>query len=597
MNLIMKKILNILICLPLIFAVYCLSSCEDEILEQTNPNALTDGNFWITNTDFDMATNSMYGALQLPHVRGGETSWYMLRSDFGGTEAWYYRGYCNFKYTDSDNHSTGTWSEYYIGVFRANQILHYLNESNELTDAQKLNYEAQARCMRGIEYFWLGKDFNQAIIRSSLPTVAEMDEELSSQKDVYDFAIEELKFAQKNLPKTWPDSDKGRFTWGVATATLGKVYLFEKDYTNAAKCFKAIIDSKLYTLVPNYIDNFTSANEFNSESIFEIAFSDNYKEGANGNNHDETNGSECNTWPSALATLAAGGYNTALPSYWLIGMLQFADEIDPENTINEGFTHSQRSYATIVTKDSDGDYYQSPLITETLPDGTVNKTKTPFTNGQAAYIRKWTDWMSKDKEDTSTGRRSGVNWREIRYADVLLMYAECLLNQDNVTDAITYIDQVRKRAGVYTLQHYMDVNGGKIPKLDVSLYMNDLDTYPLVDATAENVLHHLQMVERPTELAFEGHRWDDLVRWGIVDQVFQERREEEKKLCKKLTGDENLASPTTGEDVPPFYLGKIRMDFLVKLANYIPSEHNYLPIPSLEKQLNNTLSNNNNEEE
>lgn len=588
----MNKIISTLLCLPLLCIAFCLSSCEDELLEKTNPNALTDGAFWKTNDDFDMATNAMYGSLQLPAVRGVESAWFIMRTDLAGTESWYYRGFANFKFSDATSQVEQRWSEYYVGVFRANQIIYYLEQANDLTEAQKTSYMAQARFMRGLEYFWLGTDFNQAIIHDVLPMPGDdMHKPLSSRDDVYAFALEDLKFAQANLPTTWSTSDLGRFTWGAATAIMGKLYLYQNDYVNAKACFKEVIDSKLYGLCDNYMDNFTTDNEYNEESILEISFSDNYKEGAKGNTHDEVNGSEATSIAQNFATLQAGGYNCCLPTYWCIETYLYADQMDVTKSMNIGFTHSQRSYASIVTRDSDGDYYQAPLKNTTLADGTVLKAKATWVNGQAAYPRKWLDWHKKDKEDPATAFRSGVNWREVRYADVLLMYAECLLQENDVDGAVEYVDMVRARAGVITLATYMAENANQMPKLDESLFMNDLTEYPMVAVTKENLMHHLQMVERPLELGFEGHRWNDLVRWGIVADVFDQRREDEKTLCFKLTGDENLGAPTSGETIAPFFLAKVRTDFLVKQQGYIPSVHNYLPVPSIEMQLNKMLYN------
>lgn len=586
-----NKIQIVLYSLSLLMGLSGLTSCEHELLSQTNPNALTGADYWKTNDNFNMATNSMYGALQLNAVRGRESCWMWLRGDLAGTESWYYRGFTNFEFSGATSQVEERWSEYYIGVFRANQILYYLEQDNDLTDAEKISLEAQARCMRGLEYFWLGSAFNQAVIHKTLPkSVADMNKDLSPIDSVYNFALQDLEYAQANLPKSWNEVNQGRFTWGSATALMGKIHLYSKQYDEAAVCFKQIIDSGLYGLVDNFMDNFTTAHEFNKESIFEIVFSDNYKEGNSGNVQDEVNGSEGTSLAANLATLPAGGYNSTLPTYWYIDLMQNADVIDTTSAINDGFTHSQRSYATIVSKQSDGDYYQSPLLTETQADGTVLKTKTPFTNGQAAYVRKWLEWKTKSGEDPSTSARSGVNWREIRYADILLMYAECLLQQDNVQEAITYIDVVRKRAGVITLAEYMGNHNGQIPQLDTSLFFNQLMDYPYVDASKENVMHHLQMVERPMELGYEGKRWNDLVRWGIVDQVFTARRADEQKLCKMLTGSENEVTPLPGygESYAPLYLGKIRTDFLIKTGNYL-SSYSYLPVPSIELQLNKVL--------
>lgn len=98
--------------------------------------------------------------------------------------------------------------------------------------------------------------------------------------------------AAQILPKVWPNGNDGHITWGAATAMLGKTYLFQKEWKLARECFKQLVESNLYELEENYMDNFTTDNEFNKESVFEVSFSDNYKPGNSGNLHDEIDGSE-----------------------------------------------------------------------------------------------------------------------------------------------------------------------------------------------------------------------------------------------------------------------------------------------------------------
>lgn len=589
----MKNILKYTLIFVLLLGT--LSSCEDDLLEQVNPNAVTTDSFWQTAEDFDKAVNALYSSLQFPAVSGQGLVKNMVRSDFAGSESWYADvKYSNLVWNDASDNVVDRWSQLYVGIYRANQILYYIDGVTFLSDSEKELIIAQTRFLRGLNYFWLIQSYNQAIIHDVLPVEdVDMHKPMSTREEVLsEMIIPDLTFAYENLPKTWSDSDTGRFTWGAAASMLGKTYLYEKDWTNAAMYFKQVIDAAdndgLYSLVPNFMDNFTIENEFNSESILEVAYSDNYKEGASGNRQDDIGtvpGSEATSIASSFASITgAGGYNTCLPTYWLQELFVAADSIDLNNPVNIGMRYSQRTYATIVVEFGDGDYYQAPLTaTET------EKSKANFSYGQGSKVKKWTSWYYKESEDTSTGARSGINFRHIRLADVYLMYAEAVLEKDgNTTEALKYIEKVRERAGVLSLQHYMDNNGGMIPVLDKARFPNGLAQHDMVPLTTESLLHHLRMVERPLELAFEGHRWYDLVRWGIIAETFTERKAEEDLIKEKLL--DPVTNKMLGDKIFPLYLNqRVRPDWPVPAANYNSAVHDYYPIPSIETQSNREL--------
>ncbi len=580
--------------------------CEDQFLTQSNPNAITDMTFWKTSTDFDKAVNAMYGALQLPSISGANfLTFEPLRSDFAGCESWYTDQliYDQLRWDDANGYVASRWSELYVGVYRANQILCYVDGCSALSAEEKEIITAQAKFIRGYCYFWLANTYNGAVIVDALPQNAdEMHKPFSEKAEVITkMVIPDLEYAQGVLPKTWDAADQGRATWGAATAMLGKTYLFDHEFEKASAQFSQLIESGLYSLVPVFADNFTVDNEFNSESVFEVSFSDSFKPGTNAQQHDEIDGSEATGIAAAYASITgAGGWNSVLPSYGLQEIfVTEKEQMDPAHKWTASHVRSMRTYSTLAVEYGDADYYKAPLTTYYDDAGNEVASKANFSYGQGSKVKKWTQWDRVEAEDASTGCRTGINYRAIRYADILLMQAECLLEKGDAAGAIALIDQVRTRAGVITLNQYMTENGGQIPQFHISsLCAGKTDEtaetsgYNFVAATAENVMTHLRRVERPLEFAFEGHRWYDLVRWGIVKEVMDEGWAEEQALGTYYQIDAAGNMPTddiTTKTYPLFLNARVRPDFQKASENYQSATHDYFPIPSIETENNNAL--------
>lgn len=579
---------------------FMVSSCEKDLLQQTNPNAITTDSFWKTEGDFEVALNAVYSALQFPAISGSGISFEVLRTDFAGTEVWYDRHltFTNHVWHDATVHVEDRWSQLYIGVFRANQVLYYLSKVSDpdFTEEEKTLMEAEVRFVRAFCYFHIAHSYNGAVIHDELAiTDEDLKKTFSSKEDVISqVVVPDLEFAAANLPKTWTADEKGKASWGASVAMLGKTHLYNKAWTEAATYFKMIIDeaenNNLYALTSDYMENFTLEGEHNSESIFEVNFSDDYKPGVSGDRHDDVlgdPGSEATSLASSYASLFVGGYNTTLPTYWLQELYVAGDSIDVANPMNNGWKYSRRTYASILVEFGDGLYYNSPLTPDVAAG---DKDKTNFNYGQGAKVKKYTNWYWADSEDNSTQARTGINFRHIRLADVYLMYAEAILERDGasaISEAVKYIDVVRSRAGVILLQSYIDNNGGRIPELHRSKFANGYRSWAMAN-TSEALLTHIRMVERPLELAFEGHRWYDLVRWGIIEDTFKDRRAEEIKI-EEILGN---PIPSEADKIYPLYLNeRVRLDFIIPSSNYSSSVHDYYPIPSVEIQANNNLNN------
>ncbi|AWW29522.1 RagB/SusD family nutrient uptake outer membrane protein [Echinicola strongylocentroti] len=563
-----KKIIGFALTSSLLFG------CGQDFLEEVNPNAITTETFWKSPEQFQSGLTTAYAALQFQSISGTGLVYEMALGDIGGTESWYRpTAFRNLTYNDASIQVTDKWNELYIGIFRTNQVIGQVQtvDPSILGEEERLEIEAQARFLRAFFYFQLATTYGQGVLRTTVPDADEdFNKGLSTKEEIYSTVVlPDLEFAKAHLPEQWPESEKGRATWGAATALKGKSHLFQEEWDLAATEFKEVIDAGIYSLVPDYMDNFTHLNEHNEESIFETAYSAEVNPGANGNTVDDTpntTGSEASGIATQFGQLNFGAYNTLLPSYYL-HEIYVNDEVDPSNPINEGNIHSSRLSASIVPINGETDYYLLPI-----------GERGGWAFGQSAYIKKYTNWYHLPNEDGNS--RSGINFRHIRLADVYLMYAEAILQSTgDIDEAITYIDIVRSRAGVITLRTYLDENGNTFPQLHISKQVHG--TQPWVSPNPATLLTHLRRVERPIELAFEGHRYKDLVRWGIVQDVFDELRADE--IWREANKDGIF-------DQAPLYIQeRIRPDFLLSSQNYNPSVHNYFPVPAGELQNNEAL--------
>lgn len=572
----MKKIL-----IPIFSILLLATSCnEDEFLTKVNPNTITQDTFWKTPTDFDKALTTVYGALQFAAISGGSRLQNEeVMTDLAGTDSWY-PGF-TFRvltFNDASQYVNDKWNQLYIGVFRANQVIEKINANpiEGFIGNEKEQVEAQARALRAFFYFDLVNAYGNVVMHKEVPKNKEdFKKPLQDRKTIIEqIVIPDLEFALNNLPDNWGGNDLGRTTKGMAMALLGKVYLFDKNWPKAAEMFRGVINSGLYTLVPDPMDNFTDQNEFNKESIFEVVYSGKFGPGIPAPAIDDTpfsNGAESSDFAAVLAPLPKGGFNTLVPSYYLHELMA-NDEVDSDNPINKGRVESARMYGSIFPRRSTSEYYQ------------LENTQSVFFNPFiSAFIKKYTNWYQFKNED-AINNKTGINFRHIRLADVYLMYAEAILNANGnaaIQEAQGYIDQVRRRAGVKTLATLLQENNNKMPQMHISKQV--VGVTPLVNLTAENLLTHIRLVERPLELCFEGHRWNDLKRWGITKSVYDAMKADEDWRIA------NAAKFTA--DFAPLYIngGSIRPDFKIASQTYSSERHDFFPIPSNEVQANENL--------
>ena len=469
---------NILFIIAIIFIV---SGCEKK-LDISNPNTPTTENFWKTATDALYGVNAIYSTYHRPGLCRNQFFIAIIRSDEGfstSPNATLINNFDRFIVTDYNLwEMRSLWQDCYIGINRANQVLDNVPNIS-MDETTKQQYLAEAKFMRAFFYFYLAQYWGNVPLQlnTSLPNDVPPT---SSQADVWAQVEQDLTDAAAQLPVSYNNDNIGRATKGSAYALLGKAYMQERRYQDAVNAFDWLINGdgkNVYDLMPNYRSNFVEPSENNKESVFEFQNAANPTD-----NHDD------DTYdPDGL------NYGTSIPPFFAPSPIGFTDgqarrwvvwEFLKEKTTSG--KRDPRLAASFLYDSTDvrGPDYTlaygmtwSSLPLQNVPDDVHNSTR-------EVCFRKFLD----DSVMNGEVFHSGNNYRYIRYADVLLLYAEALNELGQTTQAYKYVDRVRQRAGLESLSSAM-------PGLSQQQFLQQLKH------------------ERVTELSGEGHRWEDLYRW------------------------------------------------------------------------------------
>ncbi|MGB0981622.1 MAG: RagB/SusD family nutrient uptake outer membrane protein [Winogradskyella sp.] len=439
-----------------------LNSCNDDFIDVDNKETLTDDSFWQTEDHAMQALTATYAAMQSSSGSKWEffeeiyTSLAYRADDVhNNTGETYGRSLAIFSNTTEESGPFSVWKASYTGIGRANQMLQKIPTMAALSAETKSGLIAEAKFLRAYYYFWLVTGFENVPLVTSFS--GDLENLFPNQADpsaVWALIETDLSEAEVDLPTSYSSDWKGRATKGAAKSLLGKVYLFQEKWVEAENKFLEVTGMG-YALLPNYQDNFNGLAENGTESIFEIQFT-----GDRSNGNDERQ-----VLNFQVAPYAFGGWELFYPSEWLVSEMQ--TDLAPNGDI------SDRVYESIFFDDPNSEMYSR--------DSEQNETYASVA-GDLNHPR----YFKKYAYNEDTNFYNGSNISVIRYADVLLMYAEALNENNKTTMAIDQINIVRARGGAAPL--------GTMTK----------------DELRTQIRHH----ERPVELAMEyGIRWFDLYRW------------------------------------------------------------------------------------
>lgn len=475
----MKKIYGLL----LTGALTLCAGCSSSLLDIENPNETTVSTYWKSAEDAEAGVNACYSFL---YKEGTWMRWLSFRYDLTSDEGWSSSPwielgdwtrfqYVNYNFYEGNNVH---WEHFYVGIFRCNQVLKYAAEI-DMDATRKARALAQASFLRALWYFQINLlwDKGALILEPQDANYIPVD---ATEQQIWDQIETDLLYAAENLPESWDAANLGRATRGAAKALLGKAYMQQKKFTQAKEQLKWLIDKEgsLYGLIDNREDNFTDLDENNREGIYEIQFSDQNK-GGTGNDASMAFGFQRTQFyaPGGI------GWGDGKARRWMVDEFLKEKRADGKNDL--------RLYSSIIYKNFAADFPDQPI------DYYNYENASAWSDGwgqdpEDCYIRKYNTSYYRDREDYFARN----NYRIMRYADILLSYAECVAETGGTTaEAAAYVDKVRERAGM--------------KKLADSQWSSSL-------ASKDAFIKRLQM-ERTLELCFEGWRWADLKRWGLLD--------------------------------------------------------------------------------
>ena len=479
----------------LLLGLGTLTSCNDK-LELVNPNQQTTGTFGNTADDLEESVVAAYNHIRMEgsYARVGYTI-----DVCRGDEAWnssqvWYMPFDDLNASTTSDITWWPWREWYYTINVCNFITSRCGTDDTQLSEQMRRIKGQALFLRGLSYYNLAGYYQNPPLITDYESYSTLDGlygKNSSYDEVLDQVEKDFTDAMSLLPTREEGGQwaSGRATSGSAAGYYARTLMQRHKYSEALSVLKDIINKKYgtYKLMANYGDNFRQGPEYenNAESLFEVQFLD---YGSQGTDDEWTpvntspNATQGSAIESNFAPGSVGGWADISASPWLYQLFK------KERTVKGKL--DPRLYWTIGTYESDWEGFEYGNVCYTAPMTAIDTVVTNSNNG-GLPIAKYTNFRTGLYDKVVTGLHDGINLRLMRYADVLLLAAECENEVNGPTQqAIDWINQVRERAGLTGLQ---------------------LANFNSKDKLFEQIAN----VERPKEFGCEFGRGFDLIRWGF----------------------------------------------------------------------------------
>ena len=490
----MKKLYNYFTVIPLLVTLALLPSCQKELIKSPL-DEFDNATFWSSEENANLALAGVYrGGIRVNSNVGTPSDWWshqgLIFLDVASDNAYHGQGDNSAFHKLSNGTLTSNlailgqyWNASYQRIARCNDFLENIQKV-PMDETRKKRMVAEVRFLRACQYFYLSQHFGAVPLVKNTLSPEEANQVLkNTRQEVVDFVSAEFQAVIADLPRyrDIPSAEEGRASKQAVLAFLGRIQLAEGKFSAAAATYKTVIDFADNVIDPDYRSIFLESNENSDENIFSVQFIPNLAG---------------NSMLQSLAPRTMGGVTFVNPLASLMESYQFTD--------GTAFSYTDARYDhTDIGKNRDprlkySIYYNNAQFRDgkyiSHPDSSKSADRIGNLNSRTGYSIK------KYVEENFFGNRQngyGGNIPIIRYAEVLLSYLEAKLEAgDPITQALLdeTINKVRGRSSV------------NMPRIT--------QTNPL---TLRPILRN----ERRVELALEGIRYWDLLRWKIADQVLK----------------------------------------------------------------------------
>ena len=539
-------------------------SCYD--LDRKPADALDENSFWKTQTHADQAMMGVYAQMQNDHVFGIQYGFDCL-SDIGtGYDDPAYFRISRGTYNSSEDYCARKFANLYEGVARANAVLQNVDKIT-MSDELKARYKGEARFMRALYYFTLCDFYGGVPLYDETTVVAKdfanMLKPRDTQEAVHEFILKDLDEAARTLPSEWDIPNRGRATRWAALSLKGKTLLYGKKYKEAADVFEEVIKTSGITLYPDYAALFKPGGDESSEMIFAVQNMSGVgtEFGMPMAKYMGARAAYGSCWNNVMAaTTFVDSYEwkDGRPFDWdefvpgfkndnKVKDKTFRASLTPDKTKVKAYPSAKEKLLEMYAK-RDPRMAASIILPYSRYNGWVSNARKDCeyvvargVNEKNGFIRingsmsdsyPWRKFVPEyDMGGSLTNREhTPINFPIIRYADVLLMCAECHNETGNQARAVELINQVRAR-----------------------VEMPGLNSGPewLKASTKEEVFKRI-MHERAVEMAGEGLRFSDLRRWDLLKKLLDGKWEKGftgAKYYQRVVRDRDYLWPIPIEEI------------------------------------------------